>query len=566
MSLSLVEPKRLIAPIELETMEPAALANMSLGELFGVTAPSSTPSFVVQARELAVGHPESAIAFARLAQAEQTIGNYDDAVAAARLVLDLLRRTPDASALIGAARVLASSDLFEEAEAALAGSTLEGPLAVFHASIAARRGAFPEALDRLSGVVLPEAFALSGWIALQSRDYPVAIRLFRESLRHGEPSPSVLTNLGYAHAALGSRARAIRETKEARALSPASRLIRFNLVAYLVSGGEFEEALAELAALREFHPHDIDLSFAEADVHLLSEDISRAHRVLQRARTNLWAYASRVEQAQLDANLAVLKWRVGSLKKGDAASAVLDALESVEFSSLEIASLLPQLLNRPADLPRLDRVIQRLAGVSENPLYRLRVHRHLLRHEFETASEIAAAWARDQIFDVGAASTAAYLLTEAKGDWESAIEIGQPALARMPGFPMLRNNLAYALIQAGRTHEARDLLQGHEESVHLKATRALMALAGGDIEQGMAGYRSAYELALEQQNRELALLVIIFEALALHGAGSGAEIDSLPWKETLKDLPSDWIDDPFMALMKARLEREGILWERITAS
>src|SRR5207248_2163937 len=90
--------------------------------------------------------------------------------------------------------------------------------------------------------------------------------------------------------------------------------------------------------------------------------------------------------------------------------------------------------------------------------HRLIVQRHVLGLEFDDATEAAIAWSDADIFNSVAAGTAVYLLADARGDFERAIEIGREALKRNPHASQLVNNVAYALALAGQLNEARNLL------------------------------------------------------------------------------------------------------------
>jgi hypothetical protein len=74
---------------------------------------------------------------------------------------------------------------------------------------------------------------------------------------------------------------------------------------------------------------------------------------------------------------------------------------------------------------------------------------------------------------------------------------------------MLRNNLAYALALSGNTDEAEQWLDGvdlgmcsSEEKVHVIATRGLIALKRGQLQDGRRLYEEALAIAATPELRE----------------------------------------------------------------
>jgi tetratricopeptide (TPR) repeat protein len=555
MTLLIDERRQLAAPVAIFSVPPSLFSVEDVVPL-DVFA-DGTPGYLTQARNLVESWPNSIVALVRLAQAEAAGGRRDLAIEVARRVADRASSDEWLSRL-AAARVLAACGAAQVAEAVLAETdmTLE-PVRVFYASLAAERRDHSEALDRLGDVEGSDGLALAGWIALERNEFDQAIRLYRRTMSAGGPSPGVLANLGYAHAALGSRHRAIRETREGWLLSPTNRLIGLNLVGFYVADNDYSSSLDVINRLRMFFPNDVELSLAEASVHAASANYERAYRTLRRARTSLWAYASKTEQLELAVNLHHLEWRLGKKTRESVAAAVLDELTRYDFGSADVHTIVPVLLPRRGDLDRIRSILEKFSEAHPDaPFYSLRIHEALVDRRYEDACSLALEWMSADIFDPYAASTAAYLVADVRGDYAKAAEIGGLALRRTASTDSLLNNTAYALALAGRTDEALATLPKNQ-TPYVLATRALIDMCRGDIDKGLAGYESAYEAAQELPDDELPTRVLLYRALALARFGASDHGVERAVEEALGDprMPADLDDDANFHLLKYAIGR-----------
>jgi tetratricopeptide (TPR) repeat protein len=560
MTLVLPERDRLVAPTELASMPPLSIPeSLVLHVDFSLPESPAVPSHVLIARTAVGEHPGSAAALVRLAQAEQSIGEDDRALDAANGALALLRQEPDTALAVAVVQLFLSRG---EVGAAANGADLiqDAQLRnMFAARIAVHRGAIEEALAALEGIDEFDALALRGWIHLGQQDWTNAIRSFRRALVVGRPSPAVLTNLGYAYAAVGSLKKATKVTLQAQALDEWSPLIALNLMTFYRALGDRASALAQVAHLQERHPDDLQARFAEADLLLSGGDVRKAYSALRRARTSaLWASAGPIERAQLTANLAFVAWRLGERPTEQVRAAVIAELENTGYKNRDIASMLPPLMSKVEDADALGALIGELERANPGePLDQLRVHLATLRCDFEEATQLATEWAERELFDPVAAAQALYLLADVTADYEKAISLGRAALRRTPSSMPLRNNLAYALALAGRVEEARRVLPADPgDSVTLAATRALTDVLGGHVQEGFAGYKRAYDLAQEREDHRLALLVHLNWMRAVHRyvRDQGLTDVHLPALE----LPDGWRSDPRLVLIDRMAERERI--------
>ncbi len=560
MTLVLPERDRLVAPTELASMPPLSIPE---GLVFHVDLPlpesPAVPSHVLVARTAADEHPDSAAALVRLAQAEQSIGEDARAVDAANRALALIRQQPDMALTVAVVQLLLSRG---EVEAAANGADLirDAQLrAMFSARIAVHRGALEEALAALDGAKDFDALALRGWVHLRRWEWASAISSFRSALKVGRPSPAVLTNLGYAYAAVGSLKKAIKVTLQAQALDEWSPLIALNLMSFYRAVGDRAGAFAQVTRLQERHPDDLKARFAEADLLLSEGEVRKAYSALRRARTSaLWASAGPVERAELTANLAFVAWRLGERQAHQVRAEVIAELASTGYKSRDIAMMLPPLMSKVEDADALAELIGELARANPGEsLDQLRVHLAALRCNFEEATQLATEWAEREIFDPVAAAQALYLLADVRADYETAISLGRDALRRVPSSKPLRNNLAYALALSGRMDEARRVLPTDPgDSVTLAATRALTDVLSGHVKEGFAGYKRAFDLAQEREDHRLALLVHLNWLRAVHRYVRDHELRDVDVPPL--ELPAGWRSDPRFVLISRMAEREKI--------
>src|SRR5665647_3965767 len=227
---------------EMRAVDPSSLgAVLRVAEAPPVDSFSS--AFADDARQLARTHSGSAAATARLAQAELNADQPEAALAAARQAIDLAKSAGDESALSVAAQVLAVLGEWKSAKEALGEIGNEPYWRLLDAAWLIQEGDATRALERLKGLDTIDGLALRGWLSIKQSDYSRAIRDFRLALRKGSRNPSLLTNLGYAHAATGAMEKAVGETREALRLAPSSKTAGLNLVFYLSACGDFDRAL-----------------------------------------------------------------------------------------------------------------------------------------------------------------------------------------------------------------------------------------------------------------------------------------------------------------------------------
>jgi len=431
------------------------------------------------------------------------------------------------------------------------------PLRTFRATLAAQRQDYEQALALVRGIKSAESWSLQGWIKLEQNDYPAAIKFYRRALHEGKADPEVLTNIGYAHAALGQRERAIRDTQYALTLGPANKSrVGLNLVAYYAAEGAIGSAMKVIRSLQEEAPRDLDLWFAQAHLWLSQGNAQEADRTLRRIRTSLWAHLSLSQQAELTANLSFVRWRLGKRSKREAAEEILQELRRVEFSTPRLAEMLPPLLDRFSDAKALREVVVSTSQANPDyPLHYLDVHLAVLERRFYDATAKAVAWAQVEPMNSTAALAATYLLTDVAADAEAASKIGMSSLRRMPAADALANNVAYALVFAGRAKDAERLVP-EDGSPQCAATSGLVALRLGKSQHAIESYRAAFERARQDPDPDLEALVALHAKMALRCFGADLSEDELGIPDV--QFSEEWADQPRFEITLRMLERLGV--------
>ena len=558
--------QQIAAPRQLESLPPHLMVRrdpiVRLARAPEVSSEEVDDFHLLQARQLTERNQSSPAAWARLAQAELASGNQEAAKGAALTALKRME-VVDGGPALASAIVLVACGKAEDAESALGHlevgvkNNSPAPLRTFRATLAAQRGDCRQALDLVSGVDTPEGWSLQGWIKLQQHEYANAINFYRRALRDGSPDPEVLTNIGYAHAALGQRERAIRDTQYALSLRPANQSrVGLNLVAYYCAEGKFDAAIKTVRVLQENAPRDLDLWFTEADVNLSMGKPDQALRVLRRIRTSLWAHLSELQQAELTGNLAFLGWMVGKMSKRQAAAEILQELRKVDFSTPRLVEILPPLLDRFSDAKALREVL--VSTLRVNPDSQLRfldVNLAVLERRFNEATELSVAWVEDEPLNSAAAVAATYLLADVEGDLEAASDLGLMALRRMPAAKALANNVAYTLALSGRAREASEIVP-EDKSPQSAATAGLVALCLDDRDRALECYRRALDRAAAPNDPDLKALVVLNTTMAVQRFADDSFGDELGLPELV--FSDAWSDQPRFEIAFEKLARMGI--------
>lgn len=529
-----------------------------------------------QAHRLVEVSPGSATAWARLAQALVTQGVIDEAIAAASKVVALVPADAASSsadvqgALFVAARTFAVAGDEGTAEELLRKLSSPGPWTVLHAVLAERRGDHTQALARLDGDETAEAAAFRGYLWLQVGKPAKALAELRQAHRLGNLTPSLLLNLAYAFAATGSPRKAVSYARQATHIAPDSRQASFNLASYLRGVGDVESAILELRRLaRIVGEGDAQVAAAVANALIGAGKAREALRELRRAEHHNVFAAGSIRYAELTANAALLEWLLGDRTRDDLLTVIRGQLESAG-SHLPLVLMLCDVLNRSTALPELETHYRVLAQRStELELAPLEVRMLLLRGALGEAATLATRFAEAFPLDVVAVRGALVLEAQVFGRYGEAAESGLKALRRMPGDPMLGNNVAFCLALAGRGADALAVLKRFpQDDPYLLATRGLAYLSLGAVDKGLRLYDKAAELARNVVRRpedsdDFERLLRLQELVAQRQFGLFDSADSKSVAPPM--IPSDWMSDPRYILLRSVCERVSEPWPAVEA-
>lgn len=524
---------------------------------------------LAQTQALVIAHPESNVAASRHAQNLLLSGQAEEAALAARSALALPRQESAASdaALFIAARVLASTESFDEAESALDSLPSTGPWTLLYASLAERRGDFGVAIERLGDVETPEGLSYLGYLLLRLGRPQEALRILRRSARLAGPDPSLLLNQAYAFAVLGSTRKAVKAARQAVALAPRSLNASFNLAAYLRIAGELAEADLELRRVESLVGASSSTAAARADL-LLSQGRARdAAKLLRRATHHTDEPRDSLSQAELLANLAVLDWVKGDLKRSECWSTVRSQVEAVG-PQLSLSVLLADLVRDSSEVPAIEHLYERLSpDLSQEDLLPLAARLAYLQGQYVESARISVRWAAASPLDVHAARVATVQVGQYLGDYDAAARIGLESMRRLPRDAMLTNNVAFVLALAGRAEEA-DLVLSRTSDVNpfLTATRGLVDFALGRIESGLRHYNAAEQEARRrptsvEQAETFSALLRVQRALGIFQLGL-QDHPAIPADLKTVQLPDGWNRDPRFNALAWIAHVQGSPWPK----
>ncbi|WP_157277138.1 hypothetical protein [Oerskovia sp. Root22] len=545
-------------PISLDQILETASSDKvtPLHEALGLTG-DETPSGLVQARQLTVRHPDSVIALARLAQAEMSAGNIDEARAAALQALERDQENPYFAAARSAAVSVLSrvgQELDEETW-----NAIEDPVArIGWASDAARSGQFDVALKRLGALASPAAYALRGYCYVKSDKHANAVASYRAARKSGVESVEVLINLGYALASLGAFRKAITATSLATHVAPKNKVASFNLIRYLSHEREHGLMLTEFDRIAHERPWDPQVALARAWVYAGSASGNkRAVKILQDAKI-LAARSGSSFLPDISASLAYLKHSTGQLSPARMLDELWAALRDSGYKSEEIIRMLLGSLNHRRQIADAERLADETKNIVPGPLWLLVQSKiAYLKGDPSVATELAGRAAGDDPENEhGTAVIAAYLVGEVHGEYERAAQITGPAYEENPGVDLV-NNLAFNLALSGAHEKALALLREYpfEDLPFHGATLGLSLLCAGETDHGLQIYSEAERKLRDSGDTVTADCVATRAGLALRELGVDHPRASV--EELAKVWPRD-IGDPRVSVLLCVAERTGL--------
>jgi len=266
----------------------------------------------------------------------------------------------------------------------------------------------------------------------------------------------------------------------------------------------------------------------------LARDPQRALRQLKVVRDRLWWSAEPDRRAALEASVAYLEYRLGRQSIDNATRQLAQCLKA-SGPSREVLMMLASLYNESEDAKELKRLLDANTGVlPPAQLDLLQSRLACLQGDIDRGAQLAVQAADSDTFGTDAAGWAASLLGETSGDYARAVEIAGRTYDKNPDLYLL-NSLAFVSALAGRHREATKAIAeagGREVLPFHGATAALVDLAAGRLEEGLAGYQQAVDGIRRGGDPEMAGLVDWRRRLATRQLGwplpSGENLDEPP--------------------------------------
>jgi tetratricopeptide (TPR) repeat protein len=405
-----------------------------------------------------------------------------------------------------------------------------------YALTAAHRRDCSETLRRLGELRTYEGLSLKGWCLLQTRHFAEAIGSFRAALSIAEPAPTpdVLINIGYAHAALGNARAAIRSTASAVKLAPRNLIASGNLMAFRSAVGDWDAAISEARRIATTRSMDLDAAIFEPMMLMAKGDTSRGVRKLRALSSDRRYFGgSPVGRATLNALLTSVDRQEGNVDLSQTRERLFKALERSEFKAMTPAQMLMWSFSRLSELKAAQELANQLAKANavEQVTWAF-AHERILAQEYDAALELARQWMDADPMSSLASCHAMFLLSDARNEPDLAVAIGRRANHRISPNPDVGCNLAYALALSGKTDEAARVVDGLRlDSPYVVATKGLIEMRRGHVDEGAALYEDAERLAQVVHEDRLASLIAVRKRLALWELGllaSGAVFEGLP--------------------------------------
>lgn len=349
----------------------------------------------------------------------------------------------------------------------------------------------------------------------------------------------------------------VRRLRRLLAEDPRNALAWLDLARVYTSNGQRPAATRAIRAALATGGDQRFVLRSVARYYLHIDDPERAHTLLRRApdlARDPWLMAAEIALAE-PAHAAPRSVRLGRqlLAAGDTAPFHLNELASA-VATLEARDgkrriarkLFEQALQAPSDntvaqaewAARRHHVLELPDGLLNVPaFFEARARAACAAGRWSDALSACVEWFEDEPFSTRAIAVATTLASSGQGDYVEAAMLAGRGLVANPENPVLRNNLVFALAQAGRVMQARHEYErwsrrahglGDSDRIAWEATGGLLAFREGRPDDGRPAYERAIELATASGNRTMQRLVVAYWAAeeALLGAAD-EEFDTI---------------------------------------
>lgn len=337
---------------------------------------------------------------------------------------------------------------------------------------------------------------------VEATEWKDRVRYNRRSLVEHAADSTRWADLGLAHTILGNRQNAIRSLTVATQLAPRNRFVVRAAVRCFMHWGEPDRAQAALRIALE----------GNNDPWLLAADI--ATTVARRRRPRNVNVAKLVAEdrsihfhhvSELATAIASLEVESGSARRAKPFLRI--GMEDPTENS--VAQLEWIITERNIDAPSIEHV------ESVPLLFEAKARDRYADGDWRQALYYATKWLNDQPFSSRPADMAAYAAALLQ-EYDVAVGFLEKAMRSNPGEPMMINNLAYFQIMANRVGDALQTfarLDGLELTEDIKlvtqATKGLLCIRTGDIDQGRHLYRRTLDQSWAKKKRELRVLAML---------------------------------------------------------
>ncbi len=462
-------------------------------------------------------YPDSSHALNAAAQTLLSIGDNEAATQFFRKALELdprnqVVRLNLARALTSSGNLAGAEELYRELSKESGATSAQALKNLAQLLIRANR--FSEAEALLSTVLDNDgedagAYNQRGVTRIAQRKAGEAIRDFRSAIRLETRFAAAHNNLGVAFLLSGSLRRALSSFRTAVRLKPAYGDAALNLAGVVTRAGRPEEGIEVLENYLSLKGRDIRATEELALLYIGAGHPERGLRLLDALNAAGDFGGNPAEAARLANNIGaayLLLGRVDSALERFRRSIALGPRDCTPYCNLaevllargrgeEANTLLTEALARYRNDARAQQLLASYYMRRDSPETAVACLRRAL--ELNSHDWLSYAW-------LGS------IVSDAFGQHDEAVKILREGIRVAPEAELLKNNLAYVLLMKGSVSEARQVLElvaqpTAQDLVFLTATRGLLALREGRIQEGQRLYNEAARLAFNQDIRKLVL-------------------------------------------------------------
>lgn len=344
-----------------------------------------------------------------------------------------------------------------------------------------------------------------GLLYLLKYDFKSAISELKEACRNQSNDPLIYNNIGVCFVALKNYRKAINNFNIAHSLDRDNRGVVKNLVNAYQKINEHEKVIDLITDFLIIHPDDIELKNSMALSLFKLGNYSKCLHELSFALIDDRNKDKKIVTAILN-NIGVVYNRLGDMTK--AKEYLIKGLETdAEPNKLVLRNLIHVCFKANWINEAKKYIDDALVAFDNDPVFLSYLgdyHSHV--GDYHVAKDIY-----NKVLSIDPKAIMAYvglglIMTEVDDDIDNALRLLEKGLSYHKGDSHLINNYAYTLILKGNLEDARLILDKLkiEDSVYITATRGLLLIREGNVEEGRRLYNKA--IALAGSNHDLARL------------------------------------------------------------